>query len=59
MYDITGKGLFTNYDPTADSLYGADISIHPEFRCKGNIATMLYNVRKYLAIRLNLKRIIS
>jgi hypothetical protein len=57
-YDITGQGLFTNHDPTADSLYGADISIHPEFRCKG-IATMLYNVRKYLAIRLNLRRIIS
>jgi hypothetical protein len=24
-YDITGQGLFTNHDPTADSLYGADI----------------------------------
>jgi GNAT superfamily N-acetyltransferase len=57
-YDITGQGLFTNHDPNADSLYGADISIHPEFRCKG-IATMLYNERKNLAIRLNLRRIIA
>jgi hypothetical protein len=57
-YDVTGQGLFTNHDPTADSLYGADISIHPENRCKG-IATMLYNARKNLAIGLNLRRIIS
>jgi GNAT superfamily N-acetyltransferase len=57
-YDITGQGLFTNHNPNGDSLYGADISIHPKFRCKG-IATMLYNVRKDLAIRLNLRRIIA
>jgi len=57
-YDITGQGLFINHDPNADTLYGADISTHPEFRRKG-IATMLYNIRKDLAVRLNLRRIIS
>jgi ribosomal protein S18 acetylase RimI-like enzyme len=57
-YDITGEGLFTNHNPNADSLYGADISIHPAFRCKG-IATMLYNKRKELAMRLNIRRIIA
>ena len=50
--------MFTNHNPNGDSLYGADISVHPKFRCKG-IATMLYNVRKDLAIRLNLRRIIA
>lgn len=57
-YDITGQGLFINHDPNADTLYGADISTHPEFRRKG-IATMLYNIRKDLSVRLNLRRIIS
>ena len=57
-YDITGEGLFTTHNPNADSLYGADISIHPEFRRKG-IATTLYNLRKDLAVKLNLRRIIA
>jgi GNAT superfamily N-acetyltransferase len=57
-YDITGQGLFINHNPNADSLYGADISVHPEFRRKG-IATMLYNVRKGLCVRLNLRRVIA
>ena len=57
-YDITGQGLFKSHNPNGDSLYGADISVHPEFRSRG-IATMLYNARKDLSIRLNLKRIIA
>ncbi|MBA3749885.1 MAG: GNAT family N-acetyltransferase [Nitrosopumilus sp.] len=56
--DITGQGLFTNHDPGGDSLYGADISIHPDFRHKG-IATMLYNSRKVLAQNLDLRRVIA
>ena len=56
--DITGQGLFTNHNPNGDSLYGADISVHPEFRYRG-IATILYNARKTLCIRLNLRRIIA
>ena len=57
-YEITGQGLFTNHDPNGDSLYGADISIHPKFRNKG-IATMLYNVRKDITMRMSLKRIVA
>jgi ribosomal protein S18 acetylase RimI-like enzyme len=57
-YEITGQGLFTNHDPNGDSLYGADISIHPKFRNKG-IATMLYNVRKDMTMRMSLKRIVA
>ena len=56
--DITGHGLFTNHDLNGDSLYGADISIHPEFRNKA-IGTMLYNVRKDMTIRLNLRRMVA
>ena len=55
--DITGYGLFTTHDPKGDTLYGADISTHPKFQRKG-IGTMLYNVRKNLVIRMNLRRIV-
>ena len=42
---VTGNSLFTTHDPSGDSLYGADISVHPDFRRLG-IATLLYNARK-------------
>lgn len=57
-YEITGQGLFMNHDIKGDSLYGADISTHPQFQRQG-IASMLYNARKDLAIKLNLRRIIA
>ena len=57
-YDITGNGLFINHNYNADSLYCADISAHPEFQRKG-IGTALYNARKNLAMKLNLRRIIA
>jgi GNAT superfamily N-acetyltransferase len=56
-YSITGDGLFINHDYNGDSLYGADLSVHPEFQHKG-IGTMLYNARKDLAMKLSLWRII-
>jgi GNAT superfamily N-acetyltransferase len=56
-HEITGGGLFTTHDPKGDTLYDADISTHPEYQRKG-IGTMLYNVRKNLAIRMNLRRIV-
>jgi GNAT superfamily N-acetyltransferase len=55
---VSGNSLFTNHDPDGDSLYGADISIHPDFRRLG-IATLLYKARKDLAIKYNLRRIIA
>ena len=57
-YDITGQGLFTNHNPNADSLYGADISTHPKYRHDG-IGSMLYGARKELVVRLNLRRMIG
>ena len=33
--EITEYGLFTNHNSDGDNLYGADISVHPDFRHKG------------------------
>lgn len=54
----TGNSMFTNHDKNGDSLYGADISIHPGFRRLG-IATLLYNARKNLVMKQGLRRIIA
>jgi ribosomal protein S18 acetylase RimI-like enzyme len=54
----TANGMFTNHNPAGDSLYGADVSTHPDSRGLG-IATMLYDARKELATKLNLRRIIA
>jgi predicted N-acetyltransferase YhbS len=57
-FEITGNGLFSNHNASGDTLYGADLSTHPEFRNMG-IGTILYNARKELAMRLNLRRILA
>ncbi len=54
----TAYGMFTNHTFEGDSLYGADISTHPDSRGLG-IASMLYDARKELAAKLNLRRIIA
>jgi len=56
--EVCGGPEFKNHDPTGDSLYGADVSTHPDYRRLG-IATLLYDARKDLCIRLNLRRIIA
>jgi ribosomal protein S18 acetylase RimI-like enzyme len=56
--DITSNGLFTNHNPNGDSLYGADISTHPKYRHEG-IGKMLYDARKDLVTKLNLRRMIA
>jgi ribosomal protein S18 acetylase RimI-like enzyme len=56
--DITADGKFTNHNPRGDSLYGADISTHPKYRHEG-IGSMLYDTRKELVVRLNLRRMIA
>jgi ribosomal protein S18 acetylase RimI-like enzyme len=54
----TAYGMFTNHTPYGDSLYGADISTHPDSRGLG-IASMLYDARKDLSVKMNLRRIIA
>jgi GNAT superfamily N-acetyltransferase len=56
--EICGGPEFRNHNPKGDSLYGADVSTHPDYRRIG-IATLLYDARKDLCIRLNLRRIIA
>jgi predicted amidohydrolase/ribosomal protein S18 acetylase RimI-like enzyme len=56
--EITGEGTFSTHDPTGDSLYGADIAVHPDFRGVG-IAGKLYRARRKLLARLNLRRMIA
>ena len=56
--DITANGMFTNHSYDGNSLYGADISSHPKYRHEG-IGSMLYNARKELAIKMNVRRMIA
>lgn len=56
--DACGDSFFKNHDVKGDTLYGADVSAHPDHRRLG-IATKLYDARKDLARKLNLKRIIA
>ena len=56
--EACGDSQFKNHDPGGDTLYGADVSSHPDHRRLG-IATKLYDARKNLARKLNLRRIIA
>lgn len=56
--EVCGGPEFDNHDPSGDSLYGADVSTHPDYRRLG-IATRLYDARKKLCIKLNLRSIIA
>ncbi len=55
--EIAGDGTITNHDPEGDTLYGIEVVVHPEFRGM-KIGRRLYDERKALARRLNLKRIV-
>lgn len=56
--EITGNGTFSSHDPSGDSLYGADIGVHPDFRGRG-IAGLLYDARKRILTRFNLRRLVA
>lgn len=56
--DACGDSYFKNHNPKGDTLYGADVSSHPEHRRLG-VATKLYDARKKLAMDMNLRRIIA
>lgn len=55
---ITDSGYFTNHDPEADTLYGADVYVHPEARGQG-VGAALYEARRVLCRRLNKRRILA
>lgn len=55
---ITDSGFFHGHAPGGDTLYGADVYVHPSVRRRG-VATALYQARRELCQRLNLRRIIA
>ncbi len=55
---ITDSGYFTSHDPQGDTLYGADVYVHPEARGLG-VGHALYEARRELCQRLNLRRILA
>lgn len=55
---ICADNSFANHDPLGEWLYGADMSVHPDYRGQG-IASRLYAARKELARRLNLRGMVA
>ena len=55
---ITDAGFFTNHDPDADTMYGADVYVHPEARGYG-VGKALYAARRKLCRELNKRRILA
>ncbi|TFE24525.1 bifunctional GNAT family N-acetyltransferase/carbon-nitrogen hydrolase family protein [Cohnella luojiensis] len=55
--EITDKGYIRNHNPRGGNLYGMEVMVHPEFR-RMKIGRRLYEARKRLAEKLNLKSII-
>jgi len=55
---ITDDGYFYNHDMEGDTLYGAEVYVDPDYQGKG-IAAILYDFRRDLCIRFNLRRILS
>lgn len=55
---ITDSGYFTSHNPAADTLYGADVYVHPKFRGQ-QIGAALYEARRQLCKRLNKRRILA
>lgn len=55
--EVTDKGYIRNHDPKGNTLYGMEVMVHPEYR-RMKIGRRLYDARKQLALRLNLKSIV-
>ncbi len=55
---ITDSGYFTNHDQSGDTLYGADVYVHPDARSLG-VGHLLYEARRDLCRKLNLRRILA
>jgi GNAT superfamily N-acetyltransferase len=56
--EIIDGGYYTRHNPEGAFYYGADISVHPDFRGRG-IGRMLYDARKDLVRRANKKGIVG
>jgi len=56
--EITGGGSFSTHHGGGDTLYGADIGVHPGYRGRG-VAGLLYIQRRKLMQRYNLRRMLA
>ncbi|MGI0018657.1 MAG: GNAT family N-acetyltransferase [Nitrosotalea sp.] len=56
--EVCGTPGFGNHNPAGDTLYAADVSTHPDYRSLG-VGTKIYEARRALVIKLNLRRIIG
>jgi GNAT superfamily N-acetyltransferase len=56
--EVTGSGMFSTHNPEGKTLYGAEVCVDPDFRKMG-IGQKIYQQRRDLCTRLNLKRIIA
>ncbi len=55
---VTDSGYFTSHDMRGDTLYGADIYVHPDARGLG-VGAALYEARRQLCKKLNKRRILA
>ncbi|MEO8803264.1 MAG: bifunctional GNAT family N-acetyltransferase/carbon-nitrogen hydrolase family protein [Rudaea sp.] len=56
--ELTGHGTFSTHDPAGQTLYGADIAVHPDWQGKG-VSKLLYKARRTLMKRHNLKQMVA
>ncbi len=56
--EVTGSGTFSTHNPEGKTLYGAEVCVDPDYRKMG-IGQKMYQARRLLCTRLNLKRIIA
>jgi GNAT superfamily N-acetyltransferase len=56
--EIIGYGFFTRHDPQGEHFYGADVSVHPDYRGRG-ISRRLYDARKELVRQRRLRGIVT
>jgi predicted amidohydrolase/ribosomal protein S18 acetylase RimI-like enzyme len=56
--ELTGAGTFSTHNPAGDTLYGADIAVHPDFQKRG-VSKRLYTARLRLLRRYNLRRMLA
>ncbi len=56
--EICAGFYFTNHDPDGDYYYGADISVHPDYRGQG-IGKLIYAARKDIVRRYGKKGIVA
>lgn len=56
--EITGAGTFSTHTPGGDTLYGADMAVHPGYRRRG-VSRRLYQKRLGLLRKYNLRRMVA